>query len=114
MAKLLHRFGEGDSYSSRRFYMYQSLLREKLNHYVSADAFAIFREIQEPTCELYSREEQLLYNKISRVLIKHYMAEEFAPAILTSRRVSSHKRHEHLITNRKMIEKMQAVLGSEL
>lgn len=63
------RFPSHPSYSIKRFYLYQLLIKDKLNHYVSKDSLMILKQIQEPNCEVYARSEQEYYNKISRILV---------------------------------------------
>ena len=57
VSKLLSKHGmEGDS--SKRFYGYLSLIREKINNYVNSDVLNLFTQHQDPDCFIYSEQEQ--------------------------------------------------------
>jgi hypothetical protein len=52
--KFINKLEMQEVCSTRRFYFYQLLVKEKLNHYVNAESLAIFKQLQEPLCEVYS------------------------------------------------------------
>lgn len=87
--KLIIKLGLTEVCSVPNFFSYQKSLKDKMNHYLNARAVRAYRCIQDPACELYSEEEQMHYNRMSRMLIQHYLENEFAPSILTSKRVCS-------------------------
>lgn len=101
--KYIKQTGIADICSVKRFYYYQLLIKEKLNHYVNADSLAVLRDLQEPLCEVYSECEQRHYNTISRLLIQYFLTREFDAIILTSKRVNSEKRLDHLMMKRKIL-----------
>lgn len=74
--------------SVERYYLYQKLIKDKLNHYVNAESLEVLRVAQEPTYASYSEEEQRYYNKTSLVLAHYFLSREFDSLILTSKRVS--------------------------
>lgn len=74
--------------SVERYYLYQKLIKDKLNHYVNVQSLDVLKNIQESTCVSYSGEEQRYYNKISLVLAHYFLSREFDSLILTSKRVS--------------------------
>lgn len=74
--------------SVERYYLYQKLIKDKLNHYVNAESLEVLRDAQEPTYASYSEEEQRYYNKTSLVLAHYFLSREFDSLILTSKRVS--------------------------
>lgn len=103
LEKLIQKLGVGHICNSKRFYFYQVLIKDKLNHYLNAESLLALRDLQEPSCEVYSEEEQRLYNKISRLLVQYFLKHEYDIIILTSKRVHSQKRLDHITTKRKLL-----------
>ena len=48
--KLISRLGLAETCSVKRFYLYQLLIKDKLNYYVNADSLTVLKDIQEPSC----------------------------------------------------------------
>lgn len=42
--------------------------------------------------EVYSRKEQEFYNKVTRVIISHFLSQEIVNCILTSKRMDRNKK----------------------
>jgi hypothetical protein len=97
----------------QRFYYYQLLIKAKLNNYVNADSLALLKELQDPLCEVYNKEEQRHYNKISRLLVQYFLTREYDSIILTSVRVNSDKKLDHLIMKRKILEKISEMFSTD-
>lgn len=53
---LIEKLGLGELCTSKRFYFYQILIKDKLNHYVNVESLEILKTIQEPCCDVYSKE----------------------------------------------------------
>lgn len=53
MEKFIKNLGVENICSVKRFYYYQLLIKEKLNHYINAESLVILKELQEPFCEVY-------------------------------------------------------------
>ena len=61
---------------------------------------------------MYSEEEQRLYNKISRILVQHFLTRDYESIILTSKRVHSNKRQDHIMTKRKLLEQFAEMFAA--
>ena len=61
---------------------------------------------------MYSEEEQRLYNKISRILVQHFLTRDYESIILTSKRVHSNKRQDHIMTKRKLLEQFAEMFSA--
>lgn len=109
--RYIRKMGAEESCSVKRFYNYQLLVKDKLNHYVNAESLAVLKDLQEPLCEVYSEDEQRHYNKISRLLIRYFLTREFDTIILTSKRVNSSKRLDHLVIKRKILEQVSEMFS---
>lgn len=98
--------GAQEHCTSARFYYYQLLIKEKLNHYINAESLSILNQLHEPECEVYSETEQRHYNKISRLLVIHFLTKELDSIILTSKRVEGQKKMDHLVMKRRIVEQI--------
>lgn len=61
--------------SSKRFYLYQAMIRSQMDNYVNSDTLRQLVQTHAHHQSLFSREEQLLYNRITRTLIHHFLTE---------------------------------------
>ena len=113
LLKVISVLGVEESLSITRFYSYHSLIKDKLNHYVNEQSLSILKELQEPACEMYSSEEQQLFNKASRIMVRYFLSHKYDEAILTSKRVNMKKKHDHLITKRRIAKTLASVFNSE-
>lgn len=111
MEKFIKNLGVESICSVKRFYYYQLLIKEKLNHYINAESLVVLRELQEPFCEVYLEEEQRHYNKISRLLIQYFLTKDFDAIILTSKRVNSDKKLDHLKMKRRILEQISEMFA---
>lgn len=68
---------EVENCSVKRYYTYISLAKEKVNNYVDSSCLSVFTKLQDLNCEIYSEEEQRIYNKIARIMINHFFNHEF-------------------------------------
>lgn len=67
-------------------------------------------ELYEPKCENWPEQEQRYYNKISRVLIRHFLHEDSIFMILTSKRMKSEKKADHIRARRYVKEAALKIL----
>ena len=109
--RVMKKLGVEEICTIRRFYLYQVLIKDKLNHYINGDSISVLKTIQEPSCTVYSEEEQNLYNKISRILVQHFLSRDYDAIILTSKRVSSFKRKDHLTVRRRILEQLYEIFS---
>lgn len=97
-------------YTIKRFYLYQALLKNRLGHYTNERSLKVVSELYEPKCENWTEQEQRYYNKICRVLIHHFLYEDSIFIILTSKRMKSEKKRDHLTARRKIAESVSHIL----
>jgi hypothetical protein len=100
--KLFKKFPHGEGFSPKRFYLYQSLLKGRLGHYTNEKSLKL--------CESWSESEQRYYNKICRVLIHHFLHEDSIFIILTSKRMKSDKKFDHLRARRQVSDSVLRIL----
>jgi hypothetical protein len=60
------------SYSVNRFYIYQKEIKNKIGNYVTEESLKKVCNFVSQS-DIFSREEQLFYNKIFRILIISYL-----------------------------------------
>lgn len=98
--RLLQKYPHPEHYSPKRYYQYQMLLKNRLGHYANEKSLKLVTELYEPKCESWPEEEQRYYNKISRVLIRHFLHEDCIFIILTSKRMKREKKSDHMRARR--------------
>ena len=110
MDKLFTKFPHPTTYTPKRYFQYQKLLKNKLGHYANEKSLKLVTELYELKCENWSEEEQRYYNKISRVLIRHFLYEDSVFIILTSKRMKKEKKGDHLRARRQISEAVLTIL----
>jgi hypothetical protein len=108
--RLLLRLPHAPQFSAKRYYLYQRLLRNKLSHYTNENSLRIVNELYEPKCESWPEQEQRFYNKLSRILIRHFLYEDSIFIILTSKRMKREKKGEHLRVRRTIAQSVLRIL----
>ena len=78
---------------------------------MNIDSLAIFSQMQDPNCHVYSGEEQSAYMKISRILVQYFFTHEFDTINLTSKKMKSNKRIDHLQIKREIMEHFDEVFS---
>ena len=111
VSKLLNKEGI-ECCSLKGFYGYLSLIKEKINHYVNSDVLFLFTQHQDPDCYIYSEQEQETYLKMSRILIRYFFMNDFETINLTSTKMRSDKRRDHLKMRRTLLGKFNEWLRS--
>ncbi len=74
----------------------------------------ILNEFQDLTFTVYSKKEQLLYIKICRILVFHFLTYNYDLTILTSKRMKSEKKKAHLHAKTKLIEHLNTIFSPTL
>jgi len=110
LEKLFLKFPHSAAFTPKRYYQYQMLLKNKLGHYANEKSLKLVTELYEPKCENWPEEEQRYYNKISRVLIRHFLYEDSIFIILTSKRMKKEKKCDHLRARRQISEAVLTIL----
>ncbi len=94
---------DSNDFSLKRFYAYQSYVKGKLSVHVNKETLALVLEHVDLNASIFSVEEQLFYNKISRVAVIHYL-KTIAPLItLNSKRLIETNKFDHLRSQRNLI-----------
>ena len=101
-AKLFNKYPHPEAYTPKRFYNYQSLLKNRLGHYSNEKSLKIVMELYDLKCETWTEQEQRYYNKICRILVHHFLHEDSIFIILTSRRMKKEKKSDHLRARRQI------------
>ncbi len=72
---LLKRYNAGGSSSIglKRYYLFQKLVRSKMNNYVNEDTLRELYRMRPEDYEVYPEEEQRAYNRITRTLIAQFL-----------------------------------------
>lgn len=88
------------SLSVQRFYLYQSLLKEKISHYANQHSLKFLFQPLEPEFCIYERQQQSIYCKMGLSLINYFLKNEASLVILNSKRIKGENKLEHLKTKR--------------
>lgn len=78
---------DGGNIGSKRYYLFQKLVRGNINNYVNEDTLKELYKMRPEEFEVYPRHEQVVYNRITRILISEFMREDIVTCILTSKRM---------------------------
>jgi hypothetical protein len=108
--RLFQKYDHPEQFTVKRFYFYQSLLRNRLGHYSNERSLKIVNELYDPKCENWSEQEQRFYNKICRILIHHFLHEDSIFIILTSKRMKKEKKSDHLRARRAISSSVSCIL----
>jgi hypothetical protein len=108
---LLKRYNAGpqSSINIKRYYLFQKLVRSKMNNYVNEDTLRELYRMRPEHYEVYPEQEQRTYNRITRTLIAQFLREDVLACILTSKRMQSDKKRNHLEALRTIKAKMPAL-----
>ena len=108
--RLFKKYPSRPEFTIKRFYHYQSLLKNRLGHYSNERSLKVVTELYDPKCSTWSEQEQRYYNKICRILIYHFLHEDSIFIILTSRRMKREKKSDHLSARREIARAVVQVL----
>jgi hypothetical protein len=95
---LLKRYNAAgpSSIGPKRYYLFQKLVRSKMNNYVNEDTLRELYRMRPEDYEVYPEHEQRVYNRITRTVVAEFLREEALNCILTSKRMESAKKRNHL------------------
>ena len=97
--------------SLKRFYLYQSIVKTKLNNYVNEETLKKLVRLHPESYDIIGEEEQMSYNKVTRVLINYFLRDDFLCYVLTSKRMSKGKTLLHLSVLRRMRNRLAILLS---
>lgn len=100
--KLFEKQATEKGWSIKRFYLYQNMIRGKMNNYVNEETLKELVRRHPEDNQLYSQQEQSFYARITRTIIDFFLREEIAVCILTSKRMDRAKKSHHLSALRKI------------
>lgn len=92
------------SWSTKRFYLYQAMIRGKMDNYVNGETLRQLVRVHPDEGLLFSLAEQEFYNGITRRLIDYFLREEISVCVLTSKRMDRTKKTHHLVAIRNIRE----------
>ena len=108
--QLFRKYAHPEEYTTKRFYHYQALLKNRLGHYSNEKSLKVVTELYDSKCETWKEQEQRFYNKICRILIHHFLHEDSVFIILTSRRMKKEKKSDHLKARREIAPLVDDIL----
>ena len=76
------------------------MLKNKMSHYVNEDTMKIYKNTCNLDLLIFEQDEQVFYNKISRILVFNFLKNEAHISTLTSRRMDKSKKYEHMRAER--------------
>ena len=109
---LLEKWSIPSRCTLKRFYLYQNMVKNKLNSYVNEETIRFLVRTHDDLIDIYDEAEQKVYNKITRVLINYFIRDEFYSFIMTSKRMEQHKKNLHLIALRNIRDKIRVLMTS--
>jgi len=83
------------------------MLKNKISHYVNEDTMKIYMKTGHVDKSVYSESEQAFYNKVSRILIFHFLKTEAQTSTLTSKRMDRTKKATHIEIQSQLAEKLR-------
>lgn len=83
------------------------MLKNKISHYVNEDTMKIYMKTGNVDGSVYSISEQAFYNKVSRILIFHFLKTEAQTSTLTSKRMDKTKKATHIEVQSQLAEKLR-------
>jgi len=83
------------------------MLKSKISHYVNEETMKIFMKTGNVDKLVYSESEQEFYNKVSRILIFHFLKTEAQTSTLTSKRMDKTKKATHIEVQSQLAEKLR-------
>jgi hypothetical protein len=110
--KLFKKWGCPESYSLKRYYMYQGMVKNLLSNYVNEETLGFLVGLHQGLLDIFDSSEQQFYNKITRTIIAHFIQEEFYLSVLTSRRMEEGKKYLHLAALRNIRRTLKTLLGA--
>ena len=108
---LLEKWESPSVCSLKRFYLYQNMVKNKLNSYVNEETIRLLVQPHDDLMDIYEESEQRFYNKITRVLINYFIRDDFYSFVITSKRMEQHKKNLHLIALRNIRDKIRALMA---
>jgi hypothetical protein len=85
------------------------MIKAKISHYVNEETMRVFLKTNDPEQNIYGLEEQLFYNKVSRILIFYFLSSEAETSTLTSKRMDRTKKVLHIQAQRSLSEKLREI-----
>lgn len=95
----------------KRFFLFHKLVKTNIDNYVHEDTLAELVRPRPQHHDVYSPEEQQLYNSITRKLILHFLLHEAHNCVLTSKRMEQTKKQDHLAAIRGLIGRLKSTLS---
>jgi hypothetical protein len=98
VTSILEKFpNERGVYSQKKFFSYQAYMKERMGNI----------RYNDPCSTVFSPQEQMFYNKVTRILILHFLREGALLNVLSSTKITRTKKDEHLKIQRMLMEKIR-------
>ena len=95
-----------EGFSAKKFYSYQAYLKEKLAYLKTNYVLDKLICHEDSACPVFSLVEQKFYNKVTRILVKNFVASEGKAGLLASSKIRQTSKIEHLQVLRLLSHKL--------
>lgn len=102
MQKILQKYAQVGC-TIQKYYCYQSYLKQKLHLRVNKNTLHTISNNLDLSEDIFTVEEQLFYNRITRILINYYIQDVAKLKILSSGRVKCTNKIDHLRAHRTLL-----------
>ena len=108
VTSILEKFpNERGVYSQKKFFSYQAYMKERMGNIRYNDILEGILSHFDPCSTVFSPQEQMFYNKVTRILILHFLREGALLNVLSSTKITRTKKDEHLKIQRMLMEKIR-------
>lgn len=92
--RIISHLGASDD-KVKKFYSYQLYLKEAISDFNTKNILHLILTFCDPTSSVFSTNEQMFYNRVTRILIATYLRTEGTLGLLTSRKEHRTKKKDH-------------------
>lgn len=104
--KMIEKFGDSH-YSLKKYYSYQSYLKDSITNYTSKNILHLVITFCDPSCKIFNVDEQTFYNMVTRNLVLHFIKEDGLLALFTSKKEHKTLKTDHLKVYRFIINDLK-------
>lgn len=104
--KIIEKLGKG-RYDVKKYYSYQAYLKDVITSYTSKNILHLVIDFCNPSCKIFSVDEQKFYNMVTRNLVLHFIKVEGPLALFTSKKEHKTRKIDHLKVYRFIIKDLQ-------
>lgn len=110
VTSILEKFSnEKKLYSQKKFFSYHAYIKERTANIRYNDIIEGILNHFDPCSTVFTAQEQMFYNKVTRILILHFLREGALLNVLSSTKITRTKKDEHLKIQRMLIQKVKGL-----